>query len=69
MPQLNAIKPVDFKLGQRVLFRYNAPQAVWLSGVIIAGPRSKQARVFYQVKLDNGETRWAAAKQVRKAEP
>jgi hypothetical protein len=40
----------------------------WLSGVIVGGPRSKQGRVFYQVKLDNGESRWAAADQIRRAE-
>jgi len=62
-------KPIDFTVGQRVLFRYPARRSVqWLSGVISGGPRSKPSRVFYQVKLDNGESQWGAADQFRKAE-
>jgi hypothetical protein len=53
---------IDFTVGQRVLLRYHARRPdQWLSGVICGGPRSKQGHVFYQVKLDNGETRWGAA--------
>jgi hypothetical protein len=69
MPRRNATKPIDFSLGQRVLFQYHAKRpAQWLSGVICGGPRSKQSRVFYQVKLDNGESRWGAADRFRNAE-
>ena len=67
MPRRNA-KPIDFSLGHRVLFRYHERRAQWLSGVICGGPKSKQGRVFYHVKLDNGESRWGAADQLRKAE-
>ena len=38
------------------------------SGVISGGPRSKQHRVFYQVQLDKGESRWVPLDQFRKAE-
>ena len=68
MPRRNATKPFDFSVGQRVFFRYHARRAQWLSGVICGGPKSKQGRVFYHVKLDNGESRWGAADQLRKAE-
>jgi hypothetical protein len=69
MPGRNAGKPVDFKVGQHVLFCYHPRPVQWLSGVIIGGPRSKQGRVFYQVRLDNGESRWGRADQFRHAEP
>jgi hypothetical protein len=69
MPRRTASKPIDFTVGQRVLFRYHARRrAQWLSGVICSGPRSKQGRVFHQVKLDNGESQWGAADQIRNAE-
>jgi hypothetical protein len=59
MPRRSASKPIDFTVGQRVLFRYPARRrAQWLSGVICSGPRSKQGQVFYQVKLGNGESQW-----------
>ena len=68
MPRRNASKPIDFTVGQHVLFQYHARRAQWLSGVICGGPKSKQGRVFYQVKLDNGESRWGPADQFRNAE-
>jgi hypothetical protein len=69
MPHRTVSKPIDFKHGQRVLFRYQGRRpAQWLTGVIIAGPRSKQGRVFYEAKLDNGECKWGAVDQFRKAE-
>ena len=69
MPRRSASKSIDYKVGQRVLFRYHTRRtAQWLTGVISGGPRSKQRRKFYQVKVDNGETRYGAADQFRKAE-
>jgi hypothetical protein len=68
MPPRTAGKLIDFKVGQRVLFRYPARKPVqWLSGAISGGPKSKQTRLYYEVKLDNGEKRWGAADQIRKA--
>ena len=68
MPRRNAGKPIDFTVGQRVLLQYQARRAQWLSGVICGGPRSKQGRVSYQVKLHNGESRWGPADKFRNAE-
>jgi hypothetical protein len=68
MPRRNASKPIDFTVGQHVLFQYHARRAQWLSGVICGGPRPKHGRVFYQVKLDNGESWRGPADQFRKAE-
>jgi hypothetical protein len=69
MPRRNTRKPIDFTIGQRVLFRYPARRPVqWLSGVISGGPMSKQGRVSYQVQLDNGESHWGFVNQFRKAE-
>jgi hypothetical protein len=68
MPGTKARKPIDFTAGQRVLFRYHARPVQWLTGVISEGPKSKQGRVIYQVKLDNGESLWGAAGRFRKAE-
>ena len=59
---------MTFSLGQRVLFRQQARPAVWLSGAVVGGPQSKKGKVLYQVKLDNGESRWQAADQLRKAD-
>jgi hypothetical protein len=51
-----------------VLFGYPARKPLqWLSGAISGGPKSKQSRLYYQVKLDNGERRWGAPDQIRKA--
>jgi hypothetical protein len=52
-----------------VLFRYYAAKrsAHWVAGAISGGPKSKQGRFFYKVKLDNGENRWGAADQFRRA--
>jgi len=60
----SASRPIGLTVGQRVLFR----PAQWVVGVIIGGLRSKRERMTYQVKLDNGEIRWGAANQFRKAE-
>lgn len=65
----SASKPIGFTVGQRVLFSYRRrrrPQ--WVAGLIIGGPRSNEGRMTYQVKLDNGESRWGTASQFRKAE-
>jgi hypothetical protein len=68
MAQKVAHKLIDFKVGQRVLFGYPARKPIqWLSGAISGGPKSKQSRLYYQVKLDNGERRWGAPAQIRKA--
>jgi hypothetical protein len=65
----NASRPIGLTVGQRVLFNYHPRRpAQWVVGVIIGGPRSKRERMTYQVKLDNGEIRWGAANQFRKAE-
>jgi hypothetical protein len=67
----SASKAIDFTVGQRVLFSYRRRQpAQWVGGVIVGGPRSKQSpqRTTYQVKLDNGESRWGAADQLRRAQ-
>ena len=69
MVPLRSTKLIKFALGQRVLFGYPARRPMhWLSGAIGAGPKSKRARLYYQVKLDNGESRWQAADQLRKAD-
>ena len=68
MPEKNAGKPADFKIGQRVLFRLHARPALWLIGTIIGRPRSKQGRMLYEVKLDNGESRSATTGQLRDAD-
>jgi hypothetical protein len=69
LPRRSVSNSLDCKVGQRVLFRYHTRRtAQWLNGVISGGPNSKQGRRFYQVKLDNGETRYGAADQFRKAE-
>lgn len=69
MPQSVAYKPADFKVGQRVLFRYPVRKPIqWLSGAISSGPKPRRARLYYEVKLDNGESRWGVADQIRKAE-
>jgi hypothetical protein len=65
----SASKPIGFTLGQRVLFSYQRrrrPQ--WVAGVIIGGPTSKEGQMTYQVKLDNGENRWGAVDQFRRAQ-
>ena len=65
----SASKPIGFTVGQRVLFTYQRrrrPQ--WVAGVIIAGPRSKEGRMTYHAKLDNGENRWGATDQFRRAQ-
>ena len=68
-PRRSVSNSLDYKVGQRVLFRYHTRRtAQWLNGVISGGPKSKQGRRFCQVKLDNGETRYGAADQFRKAE-
>jgi hypothetical protein len=69
MPRRSVSNSVDYKVGQRVLFRHHTRRtAQWLSGVISGGPRSQRGRICYQVKLlDNGETRYGAAGQFRKA--
>ncbi len=67
MPEKNASEPATFSLGQRVLFRQQARPAVWLSGAVVGGPQSKKGKVLYQVKLDNGESRWARTGQLRVA--
>ena len=67
MPEKNASKLADFKIGQRVLFRLHARPALWLSGTITGGPASRKGKVLYQVKLDNGESRPATTAQLRDA--
>jgi hypothetical protein len=68
MPQSVAYKPIDLKVGQRVLFRCPACRPVqWLSGAISGGPKTKFTQLYYLVKFDNGESRWAPADQIRKA--
>jgi hypothetical protein len=67
MPQLTH-KRIDFSVGQRVLFRYPTCKPIqWLSGAISGGPKSRQSRLYYEVKLDNGESRWGASNHIRKA--
>jgi hypothetical protein len=44
MPAKAASKTADFTIGQRVLFRVRVRPALWLSGSVIGGPRSKQGR-------------------------
>jgi hypothetical protein len=68
LPAKAASKTADFTIGQRVLFRVRARPALWLSGSVIGSPRSKQGRAFYQVKLDNGESRWVRTDQLRNAQ-
>jgi hypothetical protein len=69
MPDKSDRKPIEFTVGQRVLFRYHAAKrsAHWVTGAISGGPKSKHGRFFYKVKLDNGENRWGAADQFRRA--
>jgi hypothetical protein len=65
MPRLTH-KRIDFSVGQRVLFRYPTRKPIqWLSGAI--SPKSRQSRLYYEVKLDNGESRWGALDHIRKA--
>jgi hypothetical protein len=68
MVEKKAIKPADFKIGHRVLFRHRARPALWLSGAVVDGPKSKKNKLLYQVQLDNGESRWATTAQLRNAQ-
>ena len=68
MPLRALSKRINFKVGQRVLFPYPARKPIqWLSGAISGGPKLRRTRFYYEVKLDNGEKRWGAADQIRKA--
>jgi hypothetical protein len=69
MPLRALSKRINFKVGQRVLFPYPTRKPIqWLSGAITNGPKSRRTRTYYEVKLDNGESRWGDADQLRKAE-
>lgn len=69
MPPTAPGKPINFNVGQRVLFPYPTRKPIqWLSGAISGGPKSRRTGMYYEVKLDNGESRWGAADQIRKAE-
>jgi hypothetical protein len=68
MRRKHVAKRTNFARGRRVLFRYYTRRAApWLSGVISDGAKSKEDRLFYQISLDNGESRWDAADRVRDA--
>ena len=41
---------------------------MWVSGRIIDGPKEALDRMFYRVKLDNGECRWGPSHQFRSAQ-
>ena len=68
VPVKSVRKSISFTEEQRVLFRYAARPTLWVSGRIVAGPKAKQGRMFYRVKLDNGECRWGPAHQLRSAQ-